>query len=234
MKTENQDLEIILDSFSQTLSEIKEECVKFNKKNEQGNQSNIESALNTDLLNKISDTIGQAKKAIDEEDLKKFINVVISVTTELQERANKASAEFLNQKIAELKELAKQPSVIEKRYSIDFKSSRTFIAIVLISLGLLCSLFGNYNQYKSNNELTDADWKYRFVKMNGGIYRDDVFLLERMFGSADSVKRVKGLKGQILDHELKLREQIEKQMQIDRNRKENEKLDSEIKKLNGE
>ena len=224
-------MNMFMDGFEGILSEIRDELVKFNKKNEQGNQSNIESALNTDLLNKISDTIGQAKKAIDEEDLKKFINAVISVTTQLQEEANKASAEFLNQKIAELKELAKQPTIIERRYSIDFKSSRTFTAIVLISLGLLFSLLGNYNQYKSNNELTDADWKYRFVKMNGGIYTDDVFHLERMFGSPDSVKRVKGLKGQILDHEMKLRERMEKQELIDRNRKENEILDSEIKML---
>ena len=70
--------------------------------------------------------------------------------------------------------------------------------------------------------------------MNGGIYSDDLAHLERMFGSADSVKRVKGLKGQILDHELKLREQIEKQEQIDRNMKENEKLGGEIEKLKGE
>ncbi len=230
MKTENQDMNMFMDGFEGILSEIRDELVKINQKN----KDSPEAALSIDLLNKISDTIGQAKKAIDEEDLKKFVNAVISVTTRLQEEANKASAEFLNEKVEELRQIAKMPSIVRNEYLIDFKKSRNFIAIVLISLGLLCSLFGNYNQYQSNNELTDADWKYRFVKMNGGIYTDDVFHLERMFGSADSVKRVKGLKGQILDHEMKLREQIEKQEQIDRNRKENEKLDSEIKKLKGQ
>ncbi|PXV60031.1 hypothetical protein CLV62_13219 [Dysgonomonas alginatilytica] len=230
MKTENQDLNMFMDGLEGILSEIRDELLKINQKN----KDSPEASLSIDLLNRISDTIGQAKKAIDEEDLKKFINAVISVTTQLQEEANKASAEFLNQKIAELKELAKQPTIIERRYSIDFKSSRTFTAIVLVSLALLCSLLCNYNQYQSNNELTDADWKYRFVKMNGGIYTDDVFHLERMFGSPDSVKKVKGLKGQILDYEMKLREQIEKQELIDRNMRENEKLDSEIKMLKGQ
>ena len=230
MKTENQDMNMFMDGFEGILSEIRDELVKINQKN----KDSPEASLSIDLLNKISDTIGQAKKAIDEEDLKKFVNAVISVTTRLQEEANKASAEFLNEKVEELRQIAKMPSIVRNEYLIDFKKSRNFIAIVLISLGLLCSLFGNYNQYQSNNELTDADWKYRFVKMNGGIYTDDVFHLERMFGSADSVKRVKGLKGQILDHEMKLREQIEKQEQIDRNRKENEKLDSEIKMLKGQ
>ena len=125
-KEENTDIQILFDGFAQTLEEIKSELTKQND----NSQVDPQSALNTDLLNKIAETIEQAKKAIDEEDLKKFLNIVISVTTELQERANKASAEFLNQKIAELKELVKQPTIIEKRYSIDFKSSKIFIAII--------------------------------------------------------------------------------------------------------
>ena len=135
----NIDIQLGIDAITQILEEIKEELAKQNE----NSQDNPRSVLNTDLLNKISETIEQAKKAIDEEDLKKFLNIVISVTTELQERANKASAEFLNQKIAELKELVKQPTIIEKRYSIDFKSSKTVIAIIFLSLGLFCSLFGN-------------------------------------------------------------------------------------------
>lgn len=53
----------------------------------------FDSPLTADLLNKIADIVDNAKKAIDEEDLKKFINIIISVTTQLQEDANKASAD---------------------------------------------------------------------------------------------------------------------------------------------
>ncbi len=224
---------MFMDGFEGILSEIKDELVKINKKNEQGNQSNIESALNTDLLNKISDTIGQAKKAITAEELKVYNETIVSMIRQAQQEANESFAKFLDEKVEELRQIAQMPSIVRNEYLIDLKKSRNFIAIVLISLGLLCSLFGNYNQYKSNNELTDADWKYRFVKMNGGIYRDDLAHLERMFGSSDSIKRVKALKGQILDHELKMREWIEKQEQIDSNNKENEKLGGEIEKLKG-
>lgn len=227
---ENVDIQIVFDGFAQTLEEIKSELIKQND----NNQVDPQSALNTDLLNKIAETIEQAKKAIDEEDLKKFLNVVISVTTELQERANKASAEFLNQKIAELKELVKQPTIIEKRYSIDFKSSKIFIAIIFLSLGLFCSLFGNYSQYQENNRLTDNDLKYRFVKMKNGILPNEITRLENFFYYPDSAYVVNNIRKSVIDYEHRMQEQARKQEQKKQNEEIIHRLDKEIKKLNVE
>ncbi|WP_308599906.1 hypothetical protein [uncultured Dysgonomonas sp.] len=227
---ENIDIQIVFDGFAQTLEEIKSELIKQND----NNQVDTQSALNTDLLNKIAETIEQAKMAIDEEDLKKFLNVVISVTTELQERANKASAEFLNQKIAELKELVKQPTSIEKRYSIDFKSSKIFIAIIFLSLGLFCSLFGNYSQYQENNRLTDNDLKYRFVKMKNGILPNEITRLENFFYYPDSAYVVNSIRKSVIDYEHRMQEQARKQEQKKQNEEIIHRLDKEIKKLNVE
>ena len=227
---ENIDIQIVFDGFAQTLEEIKSELIKQND----NNQVDTQSALNTDLLNKIAETIEQAKKAIDEEDLKKFLNVVISVTTELQERANKASAEFLNQKIAELKELVKQPTIIEKRYSIDFKSSKIFIAIIFLSLGLFCSLFGNYSQYQENNRLTDNDLKYRFVKMKNGILPNEITRLENFFYYPDSAYVVNNIRKSVIDYEHRMQEQARKQEQKKQNEEIIHRLDKEIKELNVE
>lgn len=227
---ENIDIQIVFDGFAQTLEEIKSELIQQND----NNQVDTQSALNTDLLNKIAETIEQAKKAIDEEDLKKFLNVVISVTTELQERANKASAEFLNQKIAELKELVKQPTIIEKRYSIDFKSSKIFIAIIFLSLGLFCSLFGNYSQYQENSRLTDNDLKYRFVKMKNGILPNEITRLENFFYYPDSASIVKNIRKSVIDYEHRVQEQARKQEQKKRNEENIKRLDNEIQELNVE
>lgn len=227
---ENIDIQIVFDGFAQTLEEIKSELIKQND----NNQVDTQSALNTDLLNKIAETIEQAKKAIDEEDLKKFLNVVISVTTELQERANKASAEFLNQKIAEMKELVKQPTIIEKRYSIDFKSSKIFIAIIFLSLGLFCSLFGNYSQYQENSRLTDNDLKYRFVKMKNGILPNEITRLENFFYYPDSAYVVENIRKSVIDYEHRLQEQARKQEQKKQNEEIIHRLDKEIKELNVE
>lgn len=225
---ENIDIQIVFDGFAQTLEEIKSELIQQNY----NNQVDTQSALNTDLLNKIAETIEQAKKAIDEEDLKKFLNVVISVTTELQERANKVSAEFLNQKIAELKELVKQPTIIEKRYSIDFKSSKIFIAIIFLSLGLFCSLLGNYNQYQENNRLTDNDLKYRFVKMKNGISPNEITRLENFFFYSDSAYVVNNIRKSVIDYEHRLQEHARKQEQKKQNEETIHRLDKEIKELN--
>lgn len=224
----NTDIQLAIDAITQTLEEIKEGLTKQND----NNQVDTQSALNTDLLNKIAETIEQAKKAIDEEDLKKFLNVVISVTTELQERANKASAEFLNQKIAELKELVKQPTIIEKRYSIDFKSSKIFIAIIFLSLGLFCSLFGNYSQYQENSRLTDNDLKYRFVKMKNGILSDEITRLENFFYYPDSAYVVSNIRKNVIDYEHRVQEQARKQEQKKQNEETIHRLDKEINELN--
>lgn len=224
----NIDIQLGIDAITQILEEIKEELAKQNE----NSQDNPRSVLNTDLLNKISETIEQAKKAIDEEDLKKFLNIVISVTTELQERANKASAEFLNQKIAELKELVKQPTIIEKRYSIDFKSSKTVIAIIFLSLGLFCSLFGNYNQYQENSRLTDNDLKYRFVKMKNGILSNEITRLENFFFYSDSAYVVNNIRKSVIDYEYRLQEHARKQEQKRQSEKKTQKLDKEINQLN--
>lgn len=226
----NTDLQLAIDAITQTLEEIKAELTKQND----NSQVDPHSTLNTDLLNKISETIEQAKKTIDEEDLKKFLNIVISVTTELQERANKASAEFLNQKIAELKELVKQPTIIEKKYSIDFKSSKTVIAIVFLALSLFCSLFGNYNQYQENNRLTDNDLKYRFVKMKNGILPNEITRLENFFYYPDSASIVKNIRKSVIDYEHRVQEQARKQEQKKRNEENIKRLDNEIQELNVE
>lgn len=93
----NEELQIVMEGFVQTISEIREDITVIKENTSPNNNDNpADSPLTADLLNKIADTVDNAKKAIDEEDLKKFINIIISVTTQLQEEANKASAEFLN------------------------------------------------------------------------------------------------------------------------------------------
>lgn len=215
--TINTDIQVSIDAISQVIEEINEKLTY---------RSNPESALTADLLNKVSETIEQAKKAVDEEDLKKFLNIVISVTTELQEQANKVSAEFLNQKVAEINELVKQPSVVINKYSIDFKSSKTFITIIFLSVGLVCSLFGNYNQYQENSRLADNDLKYRFVKMKNGILPAEITRLENFFFYSDSAYVVNNIRKSVIDYEHRLQEQ----------KKQNEetihRLDKEIEELN--
>lgn len=227
----NEELQIVLDSIVQTLSDIKEEFSTMKGdllKNEKGTQ-NSDFPLTIDLLNKIADTIDNAKKAIDEEDLKKFINIIISVTTELQERANKASAEFLNQKVEDLRIIAKEPSVVINKYSIDFKSSKTFIAIVILCLGIGVSLYFNYNQSQENRRLKHNDIKYRYVQMKGGVSYNDIILLNKSY--AERYYYRDSIENRIVEFETLVRQKAYNESVKKQNEKVNKRIDKQLREL---
>lgn len=218
MKNDNTDMQVVFDGFAQTLEEIKEAVLK-----------NTQSALTADLLNKIQKTIDQSKKAIDNEDLKKFIKVVISVTTELKEDSDKIFAQFLNQKIEELREIAKQPNIVQNHYSIDFKSSKTFIAILILFFGIGGSLYINYNQYQENKMLKINDIKYRYVQMRGGVSYDDIVYLNQSYSERPQYRD--SIKSNVLEFESLIRQMVYNQSVNNHNEKENMQIDKRLKEL---
>lgn len=219
-------IQITMDGFSEILSEIIIE-IRSLKKADGG-----ESALKVDLLNKIVQTIDEAKKSVTGEELKAYTAAMIATMRQLQDEANNSFSEFLNEKIAQLEAISKQPSIVKNQYTIDFKSSKTVIAIIFLSLGLFCSLFGNYNQYQENSRLTDNDLKYRFVKMKNGILPNEITRLENFFYYPDSASIVKNIRKSVINYEHRLQEQARKQEQKKQNEETIHRLDKEIKELN--
>lgn len=226
----NEELQIVLDSFAQTLLEMREDISVIKESSAQNNKDNsLDSPLTVDLLNKIAETIDNAKKAIDEADLKKFINIVISVTTQLQEEANKASAEFLNQKVEELKEIAKQPTIVENKYSIDFKSSKTFIAIAILCLGIGGSLYFNYNQSQENKRLKHNDIKYRYVQMKGGVSSNDIIYLNKSY--AERVYYRDSIVNQVIEFERLVRQKAYNESVKEKKENDSKQIDKRLKEL---
>lgn len=228
---ENEELQIVLDSIVQALSDIKEELsiVKDNSINREKGNNEVESALTADLLSKISETIEQAKKAIDKEDLQKFLTALIGVTTQLQEEANKASAEFLNQKIAEFNELVKRPTVVENKYSIDFKSSKTFIAVVILCLGIGVSLYFNYNQSQENRRLKHNDIKYRYVQMKGGVSYNDIIYLNKSY--AERAYYRDSIVNQVIEFERLVRQKAYNESVKEQKEEDSKQIDKRLKEL---
>lgn len=226
----NEELQIVMEGFVQTISEMREDITVIKDNTNQCSKDNpADSPLTVDLLNKIADIVDNAKKAIDEEDLKKFINIIISVTAQLQEDANKASAEFLNQKIAELNELVKKPSIVENRYSIDFKSSKMFIALIILILGIGCSLYYNYDQFQENKRLKHNDIKYRYVQMKGGVSQEHLFYLNKSYAERsqyrDSIQR------KVIDFEATIRRKVYNQTVKEQSEKEEEQINKKLEEL---
>lgn len=218
-------IQITMDGFSEILSEIIIEIRSLKK------ADNGESALTADLLNKIVQTIDESKKGVTGEELKAYTAAMIAAMRQLQDETNNSFSEFLNEKIAQLEAISKQPSIVKNQYTIDFKSSKAVIAIVFLSLGLLCSLFGNYNQYQENSRLRDNDLKYRFVKMKNGILPNEITRLENFFYYPDSAYVVNNIRKSVIDYEHRMEEQARKMELKKRSEEEIEKLDQEIEQL---
>lgn len=219
-------IQITIDGFSEILSEIMIEIRSLKK------ADNGEAALTADLLNKIVQTIGESKKGVTGEELKAYTAAMIGTMRQLQDEANNSFTEFLNEKIAQLETVAKQPSLVKNQYTIDFKSSKTVIAVIFLSLGLFCSLFGNYNQYQENKRLTDNDLKYRFVKMKNGILPNEITRLENFFYYSDSAYVVNNIRKSVINYEHRLQEQARKLEEKRKNEETIDKLDKEIESLN--
>lgn len=220
---DNEELQLVLDSIVQALSDIKEELTVIKNSNS--------DSLSTDLLNKIIEIIDQSKKGITAKELQAYSAAVVATARQLQDEANVAFTQFLNEKILQLEQITKQPSVIKNHYEIDFKSSKMFCAVLFISLGLFCSLIGNYNQYRKNQKLMDNDLKYRFVKMNNGILPDEISRLENFFYYSDSVYVVNNIRKSVIDYEHRMEEQARKLEQKRQNEETIDKLDKEIELL---
>lgn len=217
MKNNNQDnyeLQIALEGFAQILQEIKEAVM-----------NNPHSGLTADLLSKIQQTIDQSKKGITAEELKTFRNDLIDAIKKMQIEANESFIGFLNEKVEEMSQLSKRPTIVENRYSIDFKSSKMWIALVVVIFILIGSGIANYYQYQNKLQYVDNDLKYRYIKMVKGIDSNTLFRLERIFNSPDSIKTVKNIRVHIADYEQRLKEKIQKEEQ-------KERLEKEIDNLN--
>jgi len=217
MKNNNQhndELQIALEGFAQILQEIKEAVM-----------NNPHSGLTADLLIKIQQTIDQSKKGITAEELEIFRNDLIDAIKKMQEEANQSFIGFLNEKVEEMSQLSKRSTIVENRYSIDFKSSKMWIAMIIAVFLLVVSGIGNYNQYQDSLQYKDNDLKYRYIKMVKGIDASTLFRLERIFDSPDSIRIVKNIQVNVTDYEQRLKEKIQKEEQ-------KERLEKEIDDLN--
>jgi hypothetical protein len=222
MNNELENIQITLDGFSEILSEIKTEVQSLQKAGNGG------SALKVDLLNKIVQTIDESKKGITAEELKAYSTAVVATMRQLQDEANDSFSQFLNEKIAELERITKQPSIVENRYAIDFKSSKTFIALIIMALIILGLSYIIGGQRRSISQYRDNDLKYRYIRMQGQTDEENLYRLEQQFKYGDSIKIIRK---QVGKYEELVKEQAERIERAKRDSEEAEKLHKDAESL---
>jgi hypothetical protein len=222
MNNEIENIQITLDGFSEILSEIKMEVQSLQK------AGDGDSALKVDLLNKIVQTIDESKKGITAEELKAYSTAVVATMRQLQDEANDSFSRFLNEKISELERITKQPGIVENRYSVDFKSSKIFIALIIMAFIILGLSYIIGEQKRSISQYKDNDLKYRYIKMQGQIDEENLYRLEQQFKYGDSIKIIRK---QVKKYEELVQEQAERIERAKRDSEEADRLQKDAESL---
>ena len=195
-----EDLNITLDSILEMLSEVKETLKTKN---------NTLSKEDKSLLQKILETSNQSHSdiGIDPDDL-------------LQ----------LKTAMSELKDAIDKPTTVKNQYAIDISSSKNFLIIIGLVVGLVLSVFGNYHQLRDNERLADNDLKYRWVKMYNGIDSIELYKIEHAFVYERDNKVINNIRKVVADYEQRV---VERAKELERARMKEEEAQKLLKEAEG-
>lgn len=133
--------------------------------------------------------------------------------------------------IEEIKTIIDKNTHQYHHYTIDVKSSKVFIMILLPVLVSLVSLACNINQHFENNRLVNNDIKYRYVKMAGGASRANLAVLESVFNEKSSKKIQEKYINQVVDFETRVQQRAEEIEQANLKEQQAKKLLNESEQI---
>lgn len=103
-------------------------------------------------------------------------------TNELIKEGFKKHQKQLNELGQKLQKQQNKSLPIQKHlHTIELKSLKTVIVLVLLSIFLLSSLICHLWQLSENNRLNDNDIKFRYIKAMGKISTENLLKLEKIF-----------------------------------------------------
>ncbi len=141
------------------------------------------------------------------------------------------SEELILSKLEQIEQVQIAPKKLHHRISVDIKSSWVSFVLVglfLFSITLLCLC---YKLNQTNNELTDNDVKYRYIKMHSRTDSIQISQLEDIFVYNRNEKIIKQIKSDVQDYERSVIERAELLEQARLRQEEAQKLQDEADKL---
>jgi hypothetical protein len=142
--------------------------------------------------------------------------------------------QIIQQNIPEIDSFALEPKPQRHYHTLDFKSTKVLVTIVVMSLLLNGSLLYNIHQYRENKRLDDSDIKYRYIKAANGINPDGIYKLENLFHYNRDKKTIKEIRQNVQDHERRVKERAENLERARLKETQAEKLRMEAEELKGE
>ncbi|KAA6305795.1 hypothetical protein EZS27_042552 [termite gut metagenome] len=134
----------------------------------------------------------------------------------------------MTERFENLIEEVRKPTKVEHRHSIEIRSSKVFLSMVVMGLTILGLSFAIGNQRETISQYRNNDLKYRYVKMQGQTGEENLYRLEQQFKYSDSIKIIRK---QVERYEQLVMEQAERIIQAKREAEEAEKLQQEAEIL---
>lgn len=137
----------------------------------------------------------------------------------------------LNKKIEPMNVLQNFVIRREHAFSLDFKSCKAAIAMIVMGLAILLSVTGNVWQTTRNSQLRDNDLKYRYINMQGEANSENLLDLETVFSYNRNKDSIAIIRKRVETYERLVKEQAEKIERARLNAKEAERLKKEVESL---
>ena len=148
--------------------------------------------------------------------IEKLINEIPKIDLSVLEQNLSDTKEHLNttliqnkQILQKLKSEANYQAPQEHIHIFDIKSSKVFIALIVLSTVFLFSFIGNIYQFKLNSRLSDNDIKYRLIKINNVIDSKYLYELEDVFEYNPDKKMQQQIKMDVKAFEQKTQQMLE-------------------------
>ena len=117
-----------------------------------------------------------------------------------------------------------QPATQRHIHVIDFKSSKSTLCMFGLSLAVVCCGVHIHRLHTRIDSMCDAELKYRYIRMMGGIDEQGLRDLNALFLDSDRTDDLHTLCEQIEQYETAVQEAIENQQRADIKAKQAEEL----------
>jgi hypothetical protein len=126
-----------------------------------------------------------------------------------------------------------KPKPQRHHHTLDLKSTKVLVPIIVMSLLLNGSLIYNVHQHRENKHLKDSDIKYRYIKAANGISPEELDKLENLFHYNRDKKKIKEIRQNVEDYERKAKKRAEDLERARLKEAQAEKLRLEAEELKG-
>lgn len=116
------------------------------------------------------------------------------------------------------------PSPQRHIHTIDFKSSKSTLCMFGLSLAVVCCSAHIHRLHDRISNMCDAELKYRYIRMMGGIDEQGLRDLNALFLDSDRTDDLHTLREQVEQYETAVQEAIENQQRADIKAKQAEEL----------